>query len=122
MVVLCLTNRSWSTLNPLSAIIDLSTATTGTEMSIQSINAEIVAGNFSNEQLSSIIDAVKYARTQLAKRNKASLMLGDSVEFTNSRTGRVMRGHVKKIAIKYVTVDTGAGAWRVPASMLKAVA
>jgi ribosomal protein L35AE/L33A len=122
MVVLCLTNKFWSTQNPLSAIIDLSTATTGTEMSIQSINSEIVAGNFSNEQLSSIIDAVKYARGQLAKRNKASLMLGDSVEFTNSRTGRVMRGHVKKIAIKYVTVDTGAGAWRVPASMLKAVA
>jgi hypothetical protein len=122
MVVLCLTNRSWSTQNPLSAIIDLSTATTGTEMSIQSINSEIVAGNFTNEQLSSIIDAVKYARGQLAKRNKASLILGDSVEFTNSRTGRVMRGHVKKIAIKYVTVDTSAGAWRVPASMLKAIA
>jgi hypothetical protein len=122
MVVLCLTNKFWSTQNPLSAIIDLSTATTGTEMSIQSINSEIVAGNFTNEQLSSIIDAVKYARSQLAKRNKASLMLGDSVEFTNSRTGRVMRGNVKKIAIKYVTVDTGAGAWRVPASMLKAVA
>jgi hypothetical protein len=122
MAVLCLTNRYWSTQNPLSAIIDLSTATTGTEMSIQSINSEIVAGNFTNEQLSSIIDAVKYARGQLAKRNKASLMLGDNVEFTNSRTGRVMRGNVKKIAIKYVTVDTGAGAWRVPASMLKAVA
>jgi len=122
MVVLCLTNKFWSTQNPLSAIIDLSTATTGTEMSIQSINREIVAGNFTNEQLTSIIDAVKYARGQLAKRNKASMMLGDSVEFTNSRTGRVMRGNVKKIAIKYVTVDTGAGAWRVPASMLKVVA
>jgi hypothetical protein len=122
MVVLCLTNRSWSTQNPLSATIDLSTATTGTEMSIQSINTEIIAGNFTNEQLTSIIDAVKYARAQLTRRNKASMMLGDSVEFTNSRTGRVMRGHVKKIAIKYVTVDTGAGAWRVPASMLKAVA
>jgi len=122
MVVLCLTNKFWLTQNPLSAIIDLSTATTGTEMSIQSINSEIVAGNFTNEQLSSIIDAVKYARGQLARRNKASMMLGDSVEFTNSRTGRVMRGNVKKIAIKYVTVDTGAGAWRVPASMLKVVA
>jgi hypothetical protein len=121
MAVLCLTNRFWSTLIPLSAIIDISTATTGTEMSIQSINSEIIAGNFTNEQLSSIIDAVKYARGQLAKRNKASMMLGDNVEFTNSRTGRVMRGHVKKIAIKYVTVDTGAGAWRVPASMLKVV-
>jgi hypothetical protein len=121
MVVLCLTNRFWSTQNPLSAIIDISTANTGANMSIQSINSEIIAGNFTSEQLSSIIDAVKYARGQLARRNKASMMLGDSVEFTNSRTGRVMRGNVKKIAIKYVTVDTGAGAWRVPASMLKVV-
>jgi ribosomal protein L35AE/L33A len=90
-------------------------------MSIQSINSEIITGNFSNDQLNSIIAAVKYARGQLTKRNKASMMLGDSVEFTNSRTGRVMRGHVKKIAIKYVTVDTGAGAWRVPASMLRVI-
>jgi hypothetical protein len=29
-----------------------------------------------------------------------------------------MRGFVTKVAIKYVTVDTGAGLWRVPANML----
>jgi hypothetical protein len=121
MAVLYLTNRFWSTLNPQTATIDISTANQEHQVSIQSINSEIIAGNFSNEQLSSIIDAVKYARGQLAKRNKASMTLGDSVEFTNSRTGRVMRGHVKKIAIKYVTVDTGAGAWRVPASMLRVI-
>lgn len=90
-------------------------------MSIQSINSEIISGVFTNDDLNSIINAVKYARAQLARHNKASMMLGDSVEFTNSRTGRVMRGHVKKIAIKYVTVDTGAGAWRVPASMLRVI-
>ena len=90
-------------------------------MSIQSINSEIIAGNFSNEQLGSIIDAVKYARGQLAKRNKQALSIRSNVEFTNSRTGCVMRGFVKKIAIKYVTVDTSAGVWRVPASMLRVV-
>jgi hypothetical protein len=121
MVVLCLTNRFWSTLNPLSAIIDISTAKTGASMSIQSINSEIIAGNFSNEQLSSIIDAVKYARAQLTKRNKQALSIRSNVEFTSNKTGRVMRGFVQKIAIKYVTVDTGAGLWRVPASMLKVV-
>jgi hypothetical protein len=88
---------------------------------VQEINRAIISGALSNVELSSIIDAVKYARAQLTRRNKAAMMLGDSVEFTNSRTGRVMRGHVKKIAIKYVTVDTGAGSWRVPASMLKVV-
>ena len=43
-------------------------------MSIQSINSEIIAGNFTNEQLSSIIDAVKYARAQLTRRNKVSMI------------------------------------------------
>jgi hypothetical protein len=43
------------------------------------------------------------------------------VEFTSSKTGRQMRGHVTKIAIKYVTVNTGLGMWRVPANMLSKV-
>ena len=120
-VVLCLTNRYWLTLNPFSAIIDVSTATLGANMSIQSVNTEIIAGNFTNDQLTSIIDAVKYARTQLAQKNKRALTLQSNVEFTSVKTGRVMRGFVKKIAIKYVTVDTGGGMWRVPANMLKVV-
>ena len=36
-------------------------------MTIQSINAEILAGGFTNEQLSSIGDAIKFARAQLAR-------------------------------------------------------
>jgi hypothetical protein len=48
-------------------------------------------------------------------------MVGDNVEFTSSKTGRAMRGFVKKVAIKYVTVDTGLGLWRVPANMLRVV-
>jgi hypothetical protein len=90
-------------------------------MSIQTVNAEILAGNFTNEQLGSIIDAVKFARARLAEKNKRSLSLQSNVEFFSSKTGRPMRGFVKKIAIKYVTVDTGKGLWRVPASMLTLV-
>jgi hypothetical protein len=48
-------------------------------------------------------------------------MVGDNVEFASSKTGRVMRGHVTKIAVKYVTVNTGLGMWRVPANMLSKV-
>jgi hypothetical protein len=48
-------------------------------------------------------------------------MLGDNVEFTSSKSGRLMRGHVTKIAIKYVTVNTGLGLWKVPANMLSVV-
>jgi hypothetical protein len=90
-------------------------------VNVQEINRAIVSGQLSNADLNSVIDAVKFARARLTRQNKASLMLGDTVQFTSTRTGRAMRGFVKKIAIKYVTVDTGLGTWRVPASMLEVV-
>jgi hypothetical protein len=90
-------------------------------MSIQTVNSEILAGNFTNEQLSSIIDAVKFARARLTEKTKRSLFLGDTVEFTSSKTGRTLQGTVNKIAIKYITVATTAGLWRVPANMLTLV-
>jgi hypothetical protein len=89
-------------------------------MSIQTVNAEILAGNFTNDQLASIIDAVKFARSRLMEQNKRSLMLGDKVSFTSSRTGQRVTGTVNKIAIKYITVNTQQGLWRVPANMLEA--
>ena len=91
-------------------------------MSIQSVNAEILAGLFTNEQLGSIIDAVKFARARLSEKNKRALTLGSRVQFNNSKTGHTMIGTVDKIAIKYVTVRTSQGLWRVPASMLTVVA
>jgi hypothetical protein len=90
--------------------------------SIQDINSAIIAGRFSNQDLNSIIDAVKFARAQLTQQTKRSLTLGSLVQFTSNRTGRTMQGTVQKIAIKFVTVATpGQGLWRVPASMLTAV-
>lgn len=90
-------------------------------MSIQTVNAEILQGNFTNDQLTSIIDSVKYARAKLTRHNIRGLQVGDNVEFTSSKTGRLTRGFVKKVAIKYVTVDTGLGMWRVPANMLTVI-
>lgn len=88
-------------------------------MSIQTVNAEILAGNFTNEQLSSIIDAVKFARARMAEVNKRSLTIGDTVQFTSTKNGMRYVGTVQKIAIKYVTVSTAKGLWRVPANMLE---
>jgi hypothetical protein len=90
-------------------------------MSIQTVNAEILAGNFTNEQLGSIIDAVKFARARLGDQNKRSVTLGSTVRFTSTKNGMTYTGTVDKIAIKYVTVRTSAGLWRVPASMLQVV-
>jgi hypothetical protein len=88
---------------------------------IQEINGAIMFGDWTNTELISMIDAVKWKRATLAKLTKASLMLGDAVEFTSSKTGLAVQGTVRKIAIKYVTVDTGQGLWRVPANMLTKV-
>jgi len=87
-------------------------------MSIQTVTAEILQGNFTNDQLSSIIDSVKYAKARLQKSAIRNLMVGDSVSFTSSKTGQYVTGSVIKIAIKYVTVRTATGLWRVPANML----
>jgi len=90
-------------------------------LTIQDVNRAIMLQEWTNTELSSMIDAVKWNRERLAKRVKYSIMVGDNVEFTSSKTGRLTRGFVTKIAIKYVTVNTGMGLWRVPANMLTVV-
>ena len=87
-------------------------------MNVQDINTALVTGSFTNDQLSSVIDAVKFARSRLAAVTKVGLRIGDTVSFTSSKTGITMQGKVTKIAIKYVTVSTAQGLWRVPAQML----
>ena len=87
-------------------------------MNVQDINTALVTGSFTNDQLSSVIDAVKFARSRLAQSTKVGLRVGNQVKFTSSKTGITMQGTVDKIAIKYVTVRTNQGLWRVPANML----
>lgn len=88
-------------------------------MDIRQVNSAIMFGTWTDVELSSMIDAIKFNRASLAKQIKRSIAVGDNVEFTSHKTGRTMRGFVKKVAIKYVTVDTGMGLWRVPANMLR---
>ena len=90
-------------------------------MDIKQINSAIMFGNLNNIELTSVIDAVKFARANLSKQVKRSLMLGDTVQFTSTKTGRTLQGTVQKIAIKYITVRTTEGLWRVPANMLSLV-
>lgn len=90
-------------------------------MNIGQINTAIIQGTFSNTELMSVIDAVKFARARLAESTKRELRVGDNVNFTSSKTGQNVTGLVTKIAIKYVTVKTATGLWRVPANMLTKV-
>ena len=90
-------------------------------MNISQINTAIIQGNLTNDELSSVIDAVKFARSRLTQLTKFSLRIGNQVQFTSTKTGRTMQGTVQKIAIKYITVATSQGLWRVPANMLTLV-
>ena len=90
-------------------------------MNIQQINSAIMFGDLTNVELNSIIDAIKFRRSSMARQTKASLQIGDNVNFTSSKTGQNVTGFVTKIAIKYVTVKTVQGLWRVPANMLSKV-
>ena len=85
---------------------------------IQQINSQIMFGSFTNEQLDSILCAVKYRRAQLTRDTKRALMPGDVVKFTHPRTGRTHQGNVIKINIKNVKVRDGITTWNVPANML----
>ena len=90
-------------------------------MDIKAINSAIITGVWTNDQLTSMIDAVKFARARLTETTKRGLRIGDNVNFTSSKTGQNFTGVVMKIAIKYVTVRTVQGLWKVPANMLTVV-
>jgi len=90
-------------------------------LTIQQVKSAIMLQSWTNEQLTSMIDAVKWNRANLAKVTKRSLTIGDNVNWTSGRTGVNVTGVVVKIAIKYVTVKTVQGLWRVPANMLTRV-
>jgi len=85
---------------------------------ISEINRAIISGNFTNDQLTSIGDAIRFARAQLGQQNKYTLRVGTKVKFTSSRTGMEVTGDVQKINRKFVIVKSGMTNWRVPASML----
>jgi hypothetical protein len=95
-------------------------------MNISEINRSIIAGSFTNDELTSIGDAIKFARAQLANKNKFTLVKGSKVKFTNSRSGGIVIGTVEKVNRKFIIVreqnpsSMFGTIWRVPASMLSA--
>jgi hypothetical protein len=89
---------------------------------IQEINSAIMFGDLTNDQLDSIVMAIKYRRNQLGREVKRAVSPGARVKFYSSRRNQTVFGTVEKVAIKYVTVNSGIARWRVPANMLEIVA
>jgi hypothetical protein len=89
-------------------------------MDVKEINSAIMFGNLTNDELSTVIDAVKFARTQLTKQKTRAFSIGDRVKFTSNRNGLTYVGNVRKVKIKFVLVNTPGGLFNVPANMLEA--
>lgn len=88
-------------------------------MNIQAINTAIVTGSFTNDELSSIIDAVKFARSRITTQMKFTLRAGSKVKFYSAKRGINVEGTITKVAQKYATVSTTQGLWKVPMNMLE---
>ncbi len=93
-------------------------------MNIKQVNTAIMQGDFTNEELNSIGDAIRFARAQLVVRNKSVLSVGSNVKFTSSTRGIIV-GTVKKINRKFILVNEQkpgnlfGSTWKVPANMLE---
>ena len=88
-------------------------------MDIKAINSAIVTGSFTNDELSSIIDAVKFARSRLTSLAKCTMRAGDRVKWNSPKQGVVVEGVITKVAVKFATVRTDKGMWKVPMNMLE---
>jgi hypothetical protein len=66
-----------------------------------------------------MIDAVKFAKAKLTNRVKFTISNGSKVKFTSQKNGMTYSGTVEKVAIKFATVNTGQGRWKVPMNMLE---
>lgn len=89
-------------------------------MDIKAINSAIMFGQLTNDELNSIVDAVKYRRAAMQRQARWTLRVGTAVKFYSTRRGISVTGTVSKIALKYATVSTAQGLWKVPMNMLEA--
>jgi hypothetical protein len=88
---------------------------------ISEINHEIMQGDFTNDQLNSIIAAVKFRRSQIGRSVKRTIRVGDTVKFYHPQMGVDLQGPVTKVKIKNIVVSTPKGTYNVPANMLEVV-
>ena len=88
-------------------------------MDVRDILVNIRNSNLNNDDLNLIIEAVKFKRTQNARRAANTLKIGEQVSF-NGRNGPVV-GRLEQIKIKKAIVVSGMTRWNVPLAMLESV-
>ena len=91
-------------------------------MDIKAINTAIISGNFTATDLASIEDAVRFAKSKVARVNAVAFRPGAKAKLTHAKLGGTVIVTVSKVKIKKadVTVDATGARYSVPLSMLAA--
>ena len=90
----------------------------------QQVCQQIMFGNFTNDELNGIAEAIRFARASITKANINSIRAGISVQWKSSKTGKTVTGEVTKVGRKFVVVrehGMSFSNWRVPANMLEVI-
>lgn len=88
-------------------------------MTAREIERAIVTGDFTSAELEILAQAIKFQRSALSRVNTRKFSAGDTVTFTNPRSGASYRGTVDRVKQKYVLVNTAQGRYNVPANLLE---
>lgn len=84
------------------------------------INSAIMRGEWSNEEINSFVESIKFARGVLGQKNKNTLTIGQKVKWNSTSHGIAKEGIIEKINKKNVYVRVGLQSlWSVPANMLE---
>ena len=90
-------------------------------MDVKAINTAIVTGSFTNTELDSIQDAIKFAKSRIASQLSVTLGKGSKVTLSHVKLGGRVTGTVLKVKIKKADVQLDTGMiYTVPLSMLSA--
>lgn len=79
---------------------------------------QFVSLDASSEDLNRVIAAIKYRRTELARKAKSDLIVGQNIKF--SSRGVTYQGIIKSIKVKKAVVKCETMTYNVPLDMLAA--
>jgi hypothetical protein len=86
----------------------------------EAIRTAILATRFTNEELNTIVEALRFSRSLLSQESVRTFRQGDNVKFTSNRDNSLYIGIVQTVGRKNIVVKTNRGLIRVPACMLTA--
>lgn len=103
------------------AIIQLQQQHKGVYMDYREIVDAIKDGTYTNDELTEITNAIKNAKSVIAKMKAKEIKIGTRVRFTHPRKKLVERGTVIKMGIKNSVVNCSGNLYSVPANLLEVI-